>query len=143
MSYFHSQDFVVFVFFFNDTATTEIYPYRHTLSLHDALPIFERSAGFPRRLEARQHLDPDRPIGKAVAEIAVMLLGEQGGWHQHRHLLASIGGDEGGAHRDFGLAESDIAADHAIHRRRPVEIANHPDRQRGGWGKREEDRLNP
>src|SRR5687768_17909492 len=28
--------FVVFFFFFNDTATTEIY----TLSLHDALPIF-------------------------------------------------------------------------------------------------------
>src|SRR2546422_7069806 len=29
-----------FFFFFNDTATTEIY----TLSLHDALPIFERLA---------------------------------------------------------------------------------------------------
>src|SRR5476649_3109528 len=29
-------DFVDFFFFFNDTATTEIY----TLSLHDALPIF-------------------------------------------------------------------------------------------------------
>ena len=28
--------FIIFVFFFNDTATTEIY----TLSLHDALPIF-------------------------------------------------------------------------------------------------------
>src|SRR5213075_3548760 len=27
------------VFFFNDTATTEIYTTRHTLSLHDALPI--------------------------------------------------------------------------------------------------------
>src|SRR5258707_15651433 len=27
---------VVFIFFFNDTATTEIYP----LSLHDALPIY-------------------------------------------------------------------------------------------------------
>src|SRR3546814_7660884 len=27
------------VFFFNDTATTEIYTYLHTLSLHDALPI--------------------------------------------------------------------------------------------------------
>src|SRR3546814_5896724 len=26
-------------FFFNDRATTEIYPYGHTLSLHDALPI--------------------------------------------------------------------------------------------------------
>src|SRR5436309_8898313 len=30
----------MFLFFFNDTATTEIY----TLSLHDALPIFSRSA---------------------------------------------------------------------------------------------------
>src|SRR3546814_20359208 len=27
-------------FFFNDTATTEIYTYLHTLSLHDSLPIF-------------------------------------------------------------------------------------------------------
>src|SRR3712207_8320491 len=33
-----------YVFFFNDTATTEIY----TLSLHDALPIWRR-AGRPRR----------------------------------------------------------------------------------------------
>src|SRR5689334_23968230 len=34
-----------FSFFFNDTATTEIY----TLSLHDALPIFERR-GMPLEL---------------------------------------------------------------------------------------------
>src|SRR3546814_12418284 len=27
------------LFFFNDAATTEIYTYLHTLSLHDALPI--------------------------------------------------------------------------------------------------------
>src|SRR3546814_3011727 len=33
----HSR-FLVFCFF-NDTATTEIYTYWHTLSLHDALPI--------------------------------------------------------------------------------------------------------
>src|SRR3712207_6865615 len=32
-------------FFFNDTATTEIY----TLSLHDALPIFERIMAWIRR----------------------------------------------------------------------------------------------
>src|SRR3546814_17970292 len=32
--------YVLFFFFFNDTATTEIYTYLHTLSLHDALPIF-------------------------------------------------------------------------------------------------------
>src|SRR2546425_1143459 len=35
------------VFFFNDTATTEIY----TLSLHDALPIWERGRG-PERFAA-------------------------------------------------------------------------------------------
>src|SRR3546814_20106488 len=29
----------VFLFVFHDTATTEIYTYIHTLSLHDALPI--------------------------------------------------------------------------------------------------------
>src|SRR5258708_25500744 len=34
---------VLIIFFFNDTATTEIY----TLSLHDALPIWAKSA--PRR----------------------------------------------------------------------------------------------
>ena len=31
---------VIFLFFFNDTATTEIY----TLSLHDALPIYDNWA---------------------------------------------------------------------------------------------------
>src|SRR2546429_4355148 len=36
-------------FFFNDTATTEIY----TLSLHDALPIFPR--GVSERRRVRQH----------------------------------------------------------------------------------------
>src|SRR3546814_120945 len=35
--------FVGFCFFFNDTATTEIYTYGHTLSLHDALPILMAS----------------------------------------------------------------------------------------------------
>src|SRR2546429_6263961 len=33
-------------FFFNDTATTEIY----TLSLHDALPIYERAPTWPENL---------------------------------------------------------------------------------------------
>src|SRR5689334_24766672 len=38
-------------FFFNDTATTEIY----TLSLHDALPIF-----------GRHRLEPERRLGRTV-----------------------------------------------------------------------------
>src|SRR3712207_6865802 len=39
---------LVVCFFFNDTATTEIY----TLSLHDALPILEQSRERRRRLPA-------------------------------------------------------------------------------------------
>src|SRR5437879_13131615 len=44
--------FLTFLFFFNDTATTEIY----TLSLHDALPISSHSSG--RRSSAAA---PSRP----------------------------------------------------------------------------------
>jgi len=44
---------MLFFFFFNDTATTEIY----TLSLHDALPIFATAeAGF-RALTEREERD--------------------------------------------------------------------------------------
>src|SRR5690348_17882969 len=42
---------VILLFFFNDTATTEIY----TLSLHDALPI---SPAHVRLLDLAGHLDP-------------------------------------------------------------------------------------
>src|SRR6266850_6176723 len=55
--------FFFFFFFFNDTATTEIY----TLSLHDALPIFEavlpdRRDLFAYRLEVTRngHVTEDR-----------------------------------------------------------------------------------
>src|SRR6266581_8521044 len=57
--------FFVFFFFFNDTATTEIY----TLSLHDALPIStdgEPSGGEHVPLLAvriRDEGDPRRPVG--------------------------------------------------------------------------------
>src|SRR2546430_10251920 len=44
-----------FFFFFNDTATTEIY----TLSLHDALPICHRPPSAHRRGRERDRL-PDR-----------------------------------------------------------------------------------
>src|SRR2546422_10632830 len=40
---------IYFFFFFNDTATTEIY----TLSLHDALPISRGTSGSARRSRTR------------------------------------------------------------------------------------------
>src|SRR4051812_41635428 len=46
-----------FIFFFNDTATTEIY----TLSLHDALPIFQGHAG------PHQPLGRHLPVGQRPA----------------------------------------------------------------------------
>src|SRR3546814_13955985 len=41
--------------FFNDTATTEIYTYGHTLSLHDALPICGVEIG-----DLKVRIGPDR-----------------------------------------------------------------------------------
>src|SRR2546422_7424034 len=46
--------YISFFFFFNDTATTEIY----TLSLHDALPIFQPAQHVHPRIEVRL---PNRP----------------------------------------------------------------------------------
>src|SRR3712207_8861212 len=46
-----------FSFFFNDTATTEIY----TLSLHDALPIFERLV-LPAKPSARAEFPIERRV---------------------------------------------------------------------------------
>src|SRR2546430_9853235 len=43
-SRYHSAPYTSFFFFFNDTATTEIY----TLSLHDALPISHRHGALVR-----------------------------------------------------------------------------------------------
>src|SRR5881396_4411952 len=42
------------VFFFNETATTEIYTVRNTLSLHDALPIPRRSWSSPGLPQGRR-----------------------------------------------------------------------------------------
>ena len=66
--------------------------------------------------EAGNDLDLDRPVGEAILEAVVMLLGEQGGGHQYGDLLAAVYSEECGAHGDFGLAEADIAADQAVHR---------------------------
>src|SRR2546426_8024599 len=57
-----------FFFFFNDTATTEIY----TLSLHDALPIYRlraaRRRGDPRQRGGRGHAGAGRAAWGARSE---------------------------------------------------------------------------
>jgi hypothetical protein len=54
-----------------------------------------------------------------------MLAGEQRGRHHDGDLRAGHGGDEGGAQRDLGLAEADIAADQPVHRLAGGEILQH------------------
>ncbi|MND85455.1 hypothetical protein D3C80_773820 [compost metagenome] len=75
--------------------------------------------------ETRHHLDADRPGGEAVAEVVKMLLRQQGGWHQHRHLLAVFYRQEGGTHRHFGFAEADVATDQTIHGQGLAHVAQH------------------
>src|SRR3546814_16803023 len=56
-------EYFLFLFVFNDAATTEIYTYLHTLSLHDALPIVveRHGGGLPladhRRQQRRDDID--------------------------------------------------------------------------------------
>ena len=66
-----------------------------------------------------------RPVGEAVGESLEVLLGEQRGGHQHRDLLAVHHRDEGGAQRDLGLAEADIAADQPVHRLAGLQVVDH------------------
>src|SRR5258708_25798534 len=55
-----------FSFFFNDTATTEIY----TLSLHDALPICAADQRFPGRGAHRRRLAAGPPYGRQAGQNA-------------------------------------------------------------------------
>src|SRR3546814_8822053 len=58
---------MILCFFVNDTATTEIYPYLHTLSLHDALPISLSSYA----LAAARHMHQYGTTREQLAEVAV------------------------------------------------------------------------
>src|SRR3989454_6934930 len=81
-----------FFFFFNDTATTEIY----TLSLHDALPIFlGRPRAAPGRAGARQDADgPDGGRGARPPVIAHPVHARPDALRHHRDGDHRAGGDD-------------------------------------------------
>ncbi len=88
------------------------------------MPFSAAVISLPER--KRRHLGHlDRPFGEAVHQRLVVLLGQQGGGRQQRHLLAAGDGDEGGAQGDLGLAETDVAADQAVHRARADHVLDH------------------
>ncbi len=77
------------------------------------------------RAEAGQQFDPHRPVGEAVEKVLIVLLGQQRGRRQHRHLSPVLHRHEGGAHRHLGLAETDIAAHHPIHRPAGAQVGDY------------------
>ncbi len=74
------------------------------------------------RAEAREHVDLDREGLEAFAEGQEVLLGEDRGRHQDRHLFAVHHGLEGGAHRELGLPKADVAAQQPVHRTRVLHV---------------------
>src|SRR2546430_11332721 len=78
-----------YFFFFNDTATTEIY----TLSLHDALPIFTRLTGPEAALEAitsGAHIPAPRALELGVVDaLADDVVGEAVRSEEHTSELQS------------------------------------------------------
>ena len=75
-----------------------------------------RLALLGRADHARELADADRQAGEALAEVLRVLAREQRRRRDDRRLLAVDRGGEGGAQRDLGLAEADVAADQPIHR---------------------------
>src|SRR2546425_1046365 len=77
----HRHSCCFFLFFFNDTATTEIY----TLSLHDALPIFE---GIQPEVHEDRPVDLDRatrhPAVRLIDE-PVLEVDQPNGWRSEEH----------------------------------------------------------
>src|SRR6059036_4320295 len=86
-------------FFFNETATTEIYTTYGTLSLHDALPILLRL------LRGRERVQPPQDGLRKLPEADV----EQAPRHPERDepsaIVADIGADAHRQHRDLRLVE--------------------------------------
>src|SRR6266542_2966221 len=92
--YFSSPSHSLFIFFFNDTATTEIY----TLSLHDALPILAPEAPVVK-------LHPP-PAGSAqLAGLA----------RQDRKSTRRNSSHGSTSHADFCLKKKKISAQHPVH----------------------------
>ncbi len=78
---------------------------------------------FPRAAEPRQHLDPHRIVGQALAERAAVLLGENRRRDEDRHLFPRLHALEGSPNRHFRLAVAHIAHEQAVHRPRPLHVA--------------------
>src|SRR3546814_15036216 len=85
-----------YFFFFNDTATTEIDTYVHTLSLHDALPIFRLPPPHgPQRRRLSLRLPRARRQARTLARAPRGAGIRRTGLRQPRRLRAHVQGPRG------------------------------------------------
>ena len=73
--------------------------------------------------EPADHVDRHRKSGEPLGQRLLMLKRQHGRRREERHLLSVHHRLERGAHRHFGLAVADVAAEQAIHRRRRFHVA--------------------
>ena len=85
--------------------------------------LLEHLALLAVRPEPAQHFDSHRIIEHPLPERFEMLLGEHRRRGEHRDLFAIHHRLEGRANRDLGFAETNIAANQAIHRARLLHVA--------------------
>ena len=94
-----------------------------TMSILPSVEAFLGRLGLGGGDEAAEAADLDREAFEARLEILIMLAREKGGRADDRDLHPGHRRDEGGAERDLGLAEADVADDQPIHRLAGAEIA--------------------
>ena len=76
----------------------------------------------PPRGEPRQGGNLEGKLGHAGGERPLVLLAQQRGGHEHRHLVAGIDRLERRPHRQLGLAVAHVAAQQPVHRPRQAHV---------------------
>ena len=78
--------------------------------------LLQNRLGFLRRLEPREQRHARRKRREPLGEIVVVLVRQQRGRNEHRHLAVVLHGFEGRPHGDLGFAVPHVAADEPVHR---------------------------
>ena len=78
---------------------------------------------FLGRFKSIDIIHSNREARKSLRKRTIMLLGQNGCWHQNRDLLAIANGFKRSAHRHFRLSKPYIATNQSVHRLRRFHIS--------------------
>ena len=108
-------------------------PFEHNVSLQQPMSADDNidlavgqaahhGSGVLSRTKTVQHLNPHRVAGKAAGKGLAVLLGQNRGRHQYRHLFTTQNAQKRGPQSDLGFSVANIAAHQPVHRLGAVEI---------------------